>query len=32
MDKICYDKAWYSDILFWQDDEYCDENDEGDSK
>ena len=31
MDKICYDKIWYSDILFWKDDEYCDENDEEDS-
>ena len=31
MDKICYDKIWYSDILFWQDNEYCDDNDEEDS-
>ena len=31
MDKICCDKFWYSDILFWKHDEYCDENDEEDS-
>ena len=31
MNKVCIDKNWYSDMFFWQDDEYCDENDEKDS-
>ena len=25
--KVCFDKKWYSDILFWRDDEPCDGED-----
>ena len=28
LNKVCYDKQWYSDILFWRDDEYCEQDDE----
>ena len=24
MNKVCYDRKWYSDVLFWNDDEHCD--------
>ena len=26
--KVCFDRKWYSDILFWNDDEPCEENDD----
>ena len=28
LNYVCYDKNWYSDLLFWNSDEYCEDYEE----
>jgi hypothetical protein len=29
MNKVCYDTRWYSELIFWESDDYCEpENEE----